>query len=628
MKARYNDLLSQSEADFEVREQLELAQDTIRELESVREELKVSKSTIREKEAEIYNITVDLESKSKRCNELLAAIDNFRVQLEERENDLGAKELELAQLASERENSSTTIGKLEDTISGLKQKVSELTGVLEEKTNRISELEQQKSDSEWQMREQLGSIEEHTTEELRQKDSEIGKLKETIKGYTSQISLLTESIEELEDSIAAKDGELSGYRTKEGLLQTKITKINGDIDKLTDDITSLNEQLDIVTSERDKLAGEIESIRDSSNQEKSSYLETIEDLQTQLYEAEENSKKYKAEVFEVKTALVEAQLDSENLASTEAALNAERRKVARLTSELEVLKSSADLMSSSDSSVELAQLREEVKILREQKSLVTDSAEVSGLREEIEMLKADVVCKDELIEEFESNIFTKLGNVALPKIAYDIKLNVPEHLTSKFVCMAASCSESNILLYRTMVRSCVNSGKRVLILDLTTDTCIDSAFGVSKIDSPTSWLTGAESFKAFVASSKYPNIKVMSIALAYFNELALLNVDWTSRLMELDGSADLIVINVGCLANFVARILYTSFTSVMDGHIIVKAAPLNLRTTILTLAGIKSLQNTIVSCYDFDAKSSKILYQKLVSRCQSQILKDTDTISL
>ena len=110
--------------------------------------------------------------------------------------------------------------------------------------------------------------------------------------------------------------------------------------------------------------------------------------------------------------------------------------------------------------------------------------------------------------------------------------------------------------------------------------------------------------------------------------MSLLSIDWSLRLAELQNYADVVILNVGCLNNLVSKLLYGSFSQIMLGHIILKATPVNIRTAILVLTGFKSLKNSVVNCLGFDMKASKMMYQKLVEKCQAQIMQDADIIQL
>ena len=165
------------------------------------------------------------------------------------------------------------------------------------------------------------------------------------------------------------------------------------------------------------------------------------------------------------------------------------------------------------------------------------------------------------------------------------------------------------------------------LADLVTDSYVDTVLGTSGVKSPIKWLQGAEPVQGYIARSKFNNVGVISTALAYINDLYFLNVDWGKRLSELHPLADYVIVNVGSLDNVVHTVLYNTFTAIMRGHIIVKATPINLRTAILHLTGLGTLQNSLVSCVEF-APESQTFYAKLSSKFNSQILTAKDTLSL
>jgi hypothetical protein len=312
----------------------------------------------------------------------------------------------------------------------------------------------------------------------------------------------------------------------------------------------------------------------------------------------------------------------------------ERRKSARLNSELEVMKKSEGSGKSAELRLEIARLNEELK---KAKTESVNSGEASKLKDELseerakaaelEMLVAE---KEEQLAEYSDGVFGQIANLAMPKVAYDVDLGIKNNFLSDHIyCYASGSEESSSILFSTIRKSCnANPNARIIILDLTTDSTIDRDFGAQTVKSPITWITGSENFTSFLADTKFKNVKILSTALAYMNDLFLLNIDWGKRIEELKSFADAVIINVGCLNNLVSKILFNSFSRVMRSHIIVKASPINIRATILNITGYSSIsENVTVDCINFD-KQSQGMYQRLAQKCKATIVKDSDIIAL
>lgn len=312
----------------------------------------------------------------------------------------------------------------------------------------------------------------------------------------------------------------------------------------------------------------------------------------------------------------------------------EKRKVTKLSSELEVLKKS------NNSSI-TTELREEISKLKSEnekyKKEGVSSDEVKSLKKELEKseleisnLKSDLTEQVELINELNDSVFLKMAYIASPKLACDISLDVSLDLTkSRSFCIASGSLESNLLTYQ-MIKKTVkaNPNTRFLVVDLVTDSCIDRELGVQKINSPINWLNGSSDFKEFLAPTKYNNVKCLSTGFAFLNDLYLLQVDWQKRISEIQGFGDVVIFNIGCLNNTVTKVLYNTFSSIMRTNVVVKATPINLRTLILSMTGLKKSDNTLVCCVGFDEALSKPMYQKLTQKYKATILKETDILKL
>ena len=223
-----------------------------------------------------------------------------------------------------------------------------------------------------------------------------------------------------------------------------------------------------------------------------------------------------------------------------------------------------------------------------------------------------------------------MENSALPKVPINASIDVPTSVPNNFILVAGGSTESNASVYSLLRRTCVaDATKRVVIVDLVTDSTLDREFSCKQIVSPVSWLNGADKLKDFVAPTRFPNVRVISTSLAYFNDLYLLNVNWQRIIQDLSAMpADYVIINIGCLTSTVPKILFNTLSKCMKTYVVTKATPVNLRTVYLTLRGFTELsKNVSVACVDYTVNSAKF-YKKLTATFQAQILSDSDILQL
>ncbi len=603
-------------------------QSKIEEQKAVISDLDTVKKDLSQKELDIQNLQVDLDAKTRKVEELTKKLNDLSSLIDEKEEELQKKQDELDALAEEKKN---TEEELYGKISSLNEQISELTLALEKKSNEIADLEKEKNDT----NDTLSKLQDEV-DTLGGKDSEISELQSILAESKKAVKDLQNTINELNDTIASQEGKISAYEKRDELLKAdkdKSTQALTDALKENEELTTAVEEGKEKISELETQVGDlqkqIEDLGDANN-------DALASKDTELENLQNTNKKLENEVSKLRESLVETKGDSATIDQLNNDLLEERRKNARISAELEVLRSGSEMLSDSDNLVEINKLKKEIDELKaelnnkENQGADVSDEDLQALRQKCADLEMELVEKTDLVDEYQNGIFGQLANVALPKVAYDIKVIMPEKLTSKCIVTASGSVESNLALYQNLKRTCTTvNNKSYLIVDLVTDTSIDMAFGITNIQSPIKWLTGEQPYQAFLADTKFNNVKVLSTGLAYMNDLSLLSIDWVQRINELQNQFDTVIFNVGCLNNFVAKILFGSFTKIMSGHIIVKATPINLRTVILTLTGYndkRSLGNVIVSCVNFDTTSSKPLYQKLVSKCQAQILKDADIL--
>lgn len=665
--------------------QVELLGRQIDELKIQVAEIDVLKKDIADKNDEITRISDDLAIKSGELDEKSTEVERLNGEIGVLQNQIASDKEKLADLETKSQELSTKRLELDNLNVDLRTKQEELDKANGEIAQLKSEIETLKND----LAEKAKSLEE--------KDKEINdalELTETsdskITELQNQINTLTQQLSEQSSTISAKDSEIEDYKSKiseyQGVSEklstkeaentaylTEIASLKESVTNLNTEILQLKSDIEAKSLEITKLETENGSIKDSSDIQSQAIdkaLSEKQSLEDRLVEAEEaklnlenkvsalekdaaelktakeasdnkvtelqaNNEKLTNQIDQLQNDLIKAKADDENVTRLETELLEERRKSARLTSEVEVLKKTDDSGKTSELRIEIAKLRNE---LAQTKEANTDASteEISQLKNDLQesrercaSLELDILAKDDQIKDMSEGVFAQMANVAMPKAVCDIALPKITGTSDKLRCIAGGSLESSIAVYQTLRRACtIDSSRRTLIVDLVTDSCIDREFGCKCINTFRDWLTGSASITNFIADTKYPNVKVVSTSLAYINDLFFLLVNWQKRINELSAfNADLVIINVGCLNNIVSKILFNAFSHVMKSYIIVKATPVNLRTVILNLTSFKEVSpNVVVECVDFDANSSTHMYQRLVTKYKAQILKQSDTL--
>lgn len=610
----------------------------------------------------------DIASKTSRVEELEGTLTS-------KDEELAQKDSKVAELESNLSERDSKVAELEGTISEKDSKVASLESDLSEKLNKITELEGDlnNKDNEITQLNQTITEKSDTIEDLQSdiatKDSELRKLREVNDQLSDDLSTNKQDlvsrgsdVESLNTELSNKSDELEGCRTEIANLNIQIEQLKQSIVDKDTEITNLTEANNLASDSNDVMTQAIDKVKAEKDELENKFVESeenkmqlekqVEDLQNQITElnntiAEKDANieevqgqcnEFKQKAEDLQSDLINSKADNEVIQSLEKDLSEERRKSAKLTSEVEVLRKTNDSEKTSELRLEIARLKNEVETAKNSsgdnnsEELEICKNELQSARERCAELELDMVDKDSEIKELSEGVFGQMANIAMPKAAYDsIKLKPLVNIPQNFYCVTSGSTESIQSLYALVKKSAVESNKRILFLDLATDSYIDS-FGIPPqgVTSPTSWLEGSKPFKDYVATTRYPNIRILTTALAYLNDISLLNVNWQKCLNDLNSfGADAVVVNIGCLSNIVTKVLFNTFSQAMTSYVVVKATPANLRASILNLSGIREVShNATVTCVNFDNNASKPMYQRLTAKYKAQILGNSDILKL
>lgn len=612
LESKNNELNKLKEDSFVELGKVARAEKIMSEMDSLKEELKGAREINSSLEYEKNKLSSEVELLDKQIEELKIKVadignikqelSNNRIELQQKEEQIQGYVSKVATLEQELKTIKDDGSKSDEIINDLKNQISSLTDNITSLNDAINDRDTRLSDLSNLISELKSSIEEKDTE-ISSLVSQAAKKDEDLLEYTSKLDAINVNFDNLSNEVSEKDNELNTIR--------------GTLDSVNCELAESKEELQKKETELESLRGTLVS-KDTA----------ISDLQNKLNDSS-------IRINELEEVINKSESDSQSIEDLKLELSNERNKSVILASEIEVLKRSNTDTKSEEYRSEIARLRSELEDLKSSSDNASEidryKKEIQDLRGKCSSLELDLVDKDEQLSELNKGVFAQMANIALPKVAFDFNLDAPTNDDlddCKFVCVASGSTESTASVYQTLRKACVfKPDTRFLIVDLVTDSCIDREFVVPRVVSPINWLNGADTFKNYIADTKFTNVKVLSTALAYLNDLFLLQVNWRERIKELKGYADVVILNIGCLNNVVTKVLFSMLSDCMTTYVITKATPVNLRTVILNLTGFKALSEKVtVECVNFDVGSSNMMYQRLSQKYNAHILKDSEVL--
>lgn len=564
------------------------------------------RSEIESKDEQVRNLGLELKSKQDRIDEYKQDMQSMSEELEVKEKLIADGRKASQQIQFEYNEAKEKLQKTESELEELRGKITSLNGLIAEKTAKITEL----SEANVRSTEQLKLMQEDSILG-ESKDAEIHDLYEEIAGYKAKLNTV-------KDDLAAKEAELSAIKLVQEKSGEALQSANDSVDKLEQEKAELEASLADSRTEVENLLEKVDKLT-AEKEEKS---KQVSDLSLQVGQLEGKNKALQ----EVADAAKQAQ---EASGVVEVELSEAKRRAAQLEIELNTLKSYGFGSKQSSNDIELEQLRERVKELESK----DNEADLEDLKTQLEEANEELEMANDALNDFRNSPVSGLYTLTNPRSAYSYELKVPSRESlnkSKFYVFAAGSNESKSALYAAMMQSFGNSKKRILVLDLVTDTDIDRSFGVKSAQYAIPWLMGSQKLSGKLTSeTRFKNVRVITTALAYFNDFCLLAVDWESRLSELNGAVDIVIVNVGSLSNSIAKILYKSFIKAMPAKIVLKATPVNIRSCVMNIAGLNLPSRDVeVYCYDFDEKLAGQVFKALAEKANAFVKKPNEIISV
>lgn len=547
---------------------------------------------------------------------------------------------QISDLQAELQSKAIEKSNLESSLNDAQNKVSELTANIEDLNKQLADALTKVADTESSNRSLEEKVKE-SSELLKTALDEAESLEKQLAESRQMVSDLSKKVldsEGVSGELSEVRGTLENERQHSKELEDKLTDVSNRLIQAQDRISSLVSDLAARDSSITDLQLRLSKFNNESDV-KSDLESRVRDLTEALTKAnasiESKDKEYSA--LKEEKDQNESDFMREKL-KLQDEIQSKDLEIKNMESEIELLKRGVDENGkTADLRNKILDLQNEILTLKQNKDkadseeLLRLQNELRELRERCAELEVTVLERNEEISELHSSVFTHMSDCAMPKLKMDVRLSVPSDPLEKCIVVSGGSSESNPFIYKVLKNTCMaNKTRKILVLELVTDSYIDSEFKLKSITTPLKWLQGKEPVTNFVSDTCFNNVKVVSPALAYFNPLYLLTVDWNARLEELrklQKSVDLIIINVGVLNNVVTKALFRSFSEVMRSTIVVRATPINIRTVLLSLAGLPNSSKSEIYCVHYDT-ASKTMYQKLATSYKAKILQDNEGLGV
>lgn len=437
-------------------------------------------------------------------------------------------------------------------------------------------------------------------------ETKIFELESSLRTFKSDNSVL-------ESKVAHYEEQVQKYRDANTRLESKIVALNTESGKrertLSKQAGTLREneaeisRLRTVRKTLDSVRAEL----DHANTTIGKYNETIKTLQARELSRKEEIRNLKAELEQVDST--EGRIEALN--SEVSRLNKEVIKEQNKTSEKieEISELKAQLEGTGSLDDEVDDLEESLR-LKDQEIDSLNTA-LMDMRVEMESINLQNDAHHEDLEdavnhsklaEFESSILGKLQQTMLPG-STPAALDLGSIKYTNIIFVFSGTTDSAVGVYRQLKNISNNfehNSIRGLIADFYTDSFADYILQVNPKKGLIDWLENGGSIQKLATQmprKKYTEV-VSLVSEGYINDLYLLEVDWATRLKELNESGYRTVVYMGSLSTVVGRVLFSSIAGRGNTRVYTEGNMQNTRSLYQNLSGLPRTDRTTLYFYD------------------------------
>lgn len=406
---------------------------------------------------------------------------------------------------------------------------------------------------------------------IRTKDSEISVLKKQL----STVSDLQEQLAYYKKEYDRLSNEISSYEVKYSNISIELETKTKEIDRLNRELKENGVSSELLESLKDELSGVYE--------ERDSLLRKKSELETSLKNLEMEKGNFSRLSDELKSNILSLECKIKEDDKTITLLNSEKIE---MQSKIRLLEQTSDgSLSNEDLVLELAELRRNY-------------------------------------DKLQNSVYGKVGSLSMPNASMSIRLLSGNNKFKNIRFVFSGNSESRKGTYKCLYNEFKslpnnNNGRKILIVDVVSETFIDYVFEMDHIVSGIDWFRRGGGVQQYLSKTCNDNVRVLSMGLGYVNDSYFLSIDWESRLRELDNSGYNVVIYCGDVSNIVGRVLHESFASHGNSYIYVHGNAIGSRTIVSNLKGISNSVDSVIAYFEFNPKMSRFVDMvKKTNKCR------------
>lgn len=432
-----------------------------------------------------------------------------------------------------------------------------------------------------------------------------------------------EEVSEKDTSFSSELLEARGTLTDE---RAKVQRLESELKRAREQVEDLQSREEALNHDRESLKEDLADLNLRYNQQSSLLRDktaSLESLQAKVSGFTQSQAESRQRILELESEVTTLRASNSTLLQVQgqnaayASLNSQKesvslnsKEVLSLQTEVQTLRSQLDEANADlvESDQDLQGLQSELEDLVQQneslkqtvvdlnQSLLDtphesdgfqDSAEVNRLRREL--------------AEVQSTPYYAISNRATPITDDSISL-LPRHFFDnvKFIFSGTNSSQRDLYtnLFTHLKAGTCNLAsdprKPTLVVDISPETQIDYAFRLREVKTGITWFDRGGSVAPYLTSTPIENVKVLSPGLRRWNDFYFLDIDWGSRLQELNESGYNVILVGGSLSNGVSRVLYENFSRVGESQIVTQGQLTSARNLVLNYEDLKSSSSELV----------------------------------
>ncbi len=568
------------------------ASDFIAQIKQLNEDIEGYKDQIKDAESKLQeaNNTISELQNSEKNSVDSEAVLQLQQELTAVQNELQSEKQKNALASFNDETSASELFKANADITILTQEKEKLAGDIEDLKNQLAEAN---GNLESKGAEITGLNEKIT--KLKEEVERNAGIKTNLENTQLELDNLKVDLENANNTIKAKDEQLAEKDEAIASAAAGNTEVLAEKDEeIAKKTAEIVEKELALEAQKADYEAKIKNLSSQDGSEKEVLNNKIADLQQQISEKDIAYETLEGINTDLTGQLTTAQADlakANNAKSKfEGKYNDEKEKADKLSAENETLTTKNSELSGENVKLKV-QLESAQKIANAKSDITSLEQENKNLNYKIKKLE------EELQSSELSPVFKDMNQesgylTGVTKLRLDTVNGINPN---KVIVVASGSVKSYTDTADTIARTCKMTEKRIIVVDLEQDTCLDVALQCDGSKKALEWLKGSIPAQDAVARCKnLKNTLYIGFLSQYLNNTALLGINWQEKIDELSALCDLVIIHTGCITSLVPSILFNTFTETVQGHIILNGSHVSSRGCLFSLWGFdKSLLTNV-----------------------------------